>query len=133
MYHAFRLTKGQDLLIEIENYIQNNHINAGVILSGVGCVDQYHIRLADGVTETTIVGAFEIVSLMGTLSLDGCHLHVSFSDTSGLTWGGHLMAGCLVNTTAEIVLLALNDLNFSRLFDANTGYDELVIQQLKTK
>lgn len=72
---------------------------------------------------------FEIVSLMGTLSEDDVHLHLSVSDEEGKTIGGHLKNGCIVNTTAEICILALDDYKFTREFDENTSYDELVVNK----
>ena len=39
------------------------------------------------------------------------------------------MAGCIVNTTAEIVVLELPGVRFDTEFDPETGYDELVIRQ----
>jgi predicted DNA-binding protein with PD1-like motif len=50
----------------------------------------------------------EIVSITGTLCADGSHIHVSLAKASGEVVGGHLMDGCLVDTTAEIVLTRLN-------------------------
>jgi hypothetical protein len=49
-------------------------------------------------------GKHEIVSLVGTLALDGDHLHIAVSDSTGRTIGGHLMEGSLVYTTAEIAV-----------------------------
>ena len=66
---------------------------------------------------------------MGTLSLDGCHIHISVSDESLQTYGGHLMPGCLVNTTAEIVILELGSYTFKRVEDDETGYKELMINK----
>lgn len=37
---------------------------------------------------------FEIVSLTGTLSRHGAHLHISIADFQGNVVGGHLMDGC---------------------------------------
>ena len=70
--HAFRLTKGQDLKVELEKYVQDNNIKAGIIVS---CV------------------------------------------------------GCLVNTTAEIVIVELENYCFSREMDKSAGYRELVINK----
>ena len=70
---------------------------------------------------------FEIVSITGTLSEDGVHIHISVSDEYGNTIGGHLKDGCIVNTTAEIVLNIFDNIKFKREFDDKTGYDELVI------
>ncbi len=129
MYHCFRLTKGMDLKKEIEDYAINNKIS-GVVLSSVGCLSKLAIRLADGVTVMEDEQAYEIVSVMGTLSKDGVHLHISASDSEGKTIGGHLKNGCIVNTTAEIVILEINDQEFSREYDELTGYEELVIRRI---
>jgi len=126
MYHCFRLTKSSDLKKEIESYTINNKIS-GVILCAVGCLSKLSIRLADGESILEKEGMFEIVSITGTLSEDGVHIHISVSDESGNTIGGHLKDGCIVNTTAEIVLNIFDNIKFKREYDENTGYDELVI------
>lgn len=36
--------------------------------------------------------------------------------------------GCIVRTTAEVLLALLPDWRFNREHDAATGYDELVVQ-----
>jgi predicted DNA-binding protein with PD1-like motif len=41
--------------------------------------------------------------------------------------GGHVARGCIVRTTAEILLAVLDDVAFARAPDAATGYAELVI------
>ena len=126
MYHCFRLTKGSDLKKEIESYTINNKIS-GVILCAVGCLSKLTIRLADGESILEKEGMFEIVSITGTLSEDGVHIHISVSDENGSTIGGHLKDGCIVNTTAEIVLNIFDNIKFKREYDEETGYDELVI------
>ena len=71
----------------------------------------------------------EIVSLMGTVSEHGSHLHASFARRDLSVFGGHLRPGCLVNTTAEIVLAELPDTVFTRERDETTGYEELAIRK----
>ena len=127
MYQCFRLIKGQDLKKEIETLAIKNKLS-GVILSAVGCLNKLIIRLADGESVLEQEGAFEIVSVTGTLSKDGVHIHISVSDNNGNTIGGHLKDGCIVNTTAEVCLLIFEDIEFSREFDNTTGYKELVIK-----
>lgn len=128
MYHALRLTYGQDLKKEIIAYCEKNNITAGTVLSGVGCVKDINIRLARAVNTLTKEGYYEIVSLMGTISKDGVHLHISLSDEEGVTIGGHLLDGNIINTTCEIVILELPNYEFTREFDESTGYKELVIR-----
>jgi hypothetical protein len=43
--------------------------------------------------------------------------------------GGHLCAGSLVRTTAELLIALLPEWRFSRRIDPATGYAELVIRQ----
>jgi len=126
--YALRLTRGADLKKTIDEQFRIRNIKAGVILSCVGCVYELKIRLADGESELHVKDNFEIASLVGTFSKDGSHLHISVSDITGKTIGGHLKEGTLVNTTAELVLGELLGYDFSREFDNNTGYDELVIK-----
>lgn len=126
--HAFRLIKGQDLKKEIENYRVTHNIQAGYVACCVGCVYEVGLRLADGVSLYHDVNRYEIVSLTGTLSCDGVHLHISLSDEDGHVMGGHLMEGCLINTTAEIILHECDEFVFTREFDESTGYDEIKIE-----
>jgi predicted DNA-binding protein with PD1-like motif len=85
------------------------------------------IRFADQKSTTILTGPFEIVSLSGTLSPDGSHLHISVADGTGRTVGGHLGVGSTVYTTAEIVVGDLRGARFRREIDATTTYKELVI------
>jgi predicted DNA-binding protein with PD1-like motif len=76
-------------------------------------------------------GHFEIVSLTGVLSLNGSHLHISLGNEKGKTFGGHLLEGCKVYTTAEIVISEFTDLEFKRELDSTFGYKELVVEQIR--
>ena len=128
-YHAFRLTYGTDLRRGIEAYCKDNGIKAGCIVTCVGCVYEACIRSADGKTLLNIQGRHEIVSLTGTLSSNGVHLHISLSDEHGNVKGGHLAYGTMVNTTAEIILSALDEeYELQREYDESTGYNEIVIK-----
>ncbi len=128
MFKCFRLTKGMDLKKEIEKYAVENHIS-GIILCSVGCLSKLVIRLADGESILKKEEPFEIVSITGTLSPDGVHIHISVSDSNGNTIGGHLKDGCIINTTAEVCLQIFDDIQFSRKYDQSTGYNELVIDE----
>jgi len=127
MYYCFRLTKGMDLKKEIEKYVINNKLS-GIILCSVGCLSNLVIRLADGKSILEKEGMFEIVSITGTLSEEGVHIHISVSDEKGNTIGGHLKEGCIINTTAEVVLEIFEDIKFKRKYDEATGYNELIIE-----
>lgn len=127
--HAFRLKPGQDLREEIESFVRREDIKAGWMVTCVGSLTQASLRLANQSGATTLAGHFEIVSLVGTLSTNGCHLHLSVSDSTGRTVGGHLLAGNTVYTTAEIVIGESRDLVFSREVDGTTPWEELQIKK----
>ena len=125
--HAFRLKPGKDLKKEIELYVQENKIQAGWISCGVGSLTDYHIRFANQPEGSKGSGHFEIVSLIGTVSTNGSHLHISISDSTGKTTGGHLMDSCIIYTTAEIVIQESKEHVFTRAKDGSTPWEELQI------
>ena len=126
---TFRLLPGQDLFEEIENFVAENTITAGVPLACVGSLTIATLRLANRETFDRYEGHFEIVSLTGTVSTHGSHLHISISDGTGRTIGGHLVPGCKIYTTAEIVIGSFPELIYVREDCPYSGYPELVIHQ----
>ena len=130
MMQVLRLTNGMDFKKEIVNYCKNNGIGAGYIVSAVGCCKEINFRLAGGEKFFHNVADYEIVSAMGTISEDGVHIHVSFSDIDGVTVGGHLSDGCIINTTCEVVIGEINNYKLTREFDDTTGYKELCIEKI---
>jgi predicted DNA-binding protein with PD1-like motif len=126
---ALRLRPGQDLRKELERFTKERGLSAGFIITTVGSLQKASLRLADKSEATSFDGKFEIVSLVGTLGRDGVHLHISISDGTGRTIGGHLVEGCEIYTTAEIVIGEASGMVFSRETDKATGYKELTIRQ----
>lgn len=126
--HCFRLKPGQDLKKELLHYCQIHRLQAACVVSGVGSLNKAPIRLSRGKDVVEFQGPFEIVSLTGTLSSDGIHLHISLSNHEGRVIGGHLMDGSEIYTTAEIMLLENTALHFTREQDNQTGYKELIIK-----
>lgn len=131
--YAVRLRRGADLLESIKDFCIKNSIKAGVILSGVGCVTKARIRDASGVNIVDIDEHMEIVSMTGTVSEKRCHLHISFSKEDLSVIGGHLVPGCIINTTCELVIGSLENYVYDVEFDEETGYKELVIQNIVDK
>lgn len=127
--HTFRLKPGQDLFDEIESFVVAGKIEAGCPLSSVGSLTHATLRLANQSTFNEYDGYFEIVSLNGTISIHGSHLHIAVSDEKGTTIGGHLVNGCKIYTTAEIVIASFQDVVYKREFAADSGYEELVVYQ----
>lgn len=125
---TFRLKPGQDLIDSIENFVKENNIQAGCVLSGVGSLTHATLRLANREYNNEYEGHFEIVSMTGTVSINGSHLHISISDEDGVTIGGHLVSGCKIYTTAEIALGTFDDVVYKReLMKNDSGYEELVV------
>lgn len=125
--YTFRLSPGQDLFDSIEAFVRENDVEAGCILSGIGSLTRASLRLANRDESSTYTGYFEIVSLIGTVSIHGSHLHMAIADENGRTVGGHLLPGCNVYTTAEIVIAVFHDVVYKREFAADSGYEELVV------
>jgi predicted DNA-binding protein with PD1-like motif len=125
---AFRLKPGEDLQKGIENIVKQHAIKAGWINTCVGSLTDYNIRFANQPKTDSGTGHFEIVSLVGTLSENGSHIHLSISDSTGKTIGGHLMPGCKIYTTAEIVVAATDRFDFERAEDGTTPWKELQIK-----
>ena len=124
---VFRLKPGQDLKQEIKKLVTEKQIKEGWVSTCVGSLTNYNIRFANQPEGSTGSGHFEIVSLTGTVSINGSHLHISISDSTGETIGGHLMDGCIVYTTAEIVLLSSDNFEFKREKDGSTPWEELQV------
>jgi len=125
---TFRLKPGQDLFDSIEEVVKEDKIEAGCVLSSVGSLTHAILRLANRETYNEYQGHFEIVSMTGTVSIHGSHIHVAISNGDGVTQGGHLVSGCKIYTTAEIVLAVFDDVVYKReLLGNDSGYEELVV------
>lgn len=124
-----RLGPGTDLRLGLEQLLVDRDEQAGCVISGIGSQSTAYLRLAGAIEPTRMRGEFEILSLAGTLSLNGAHLHLSIADGQGLVIGGHLGVGSLVRTTAELVVGVLPDWSFRREIDPATGFRELQIRQ----
>ena len=126
--HTFRLKPNQDLFDSIEAFVADNKIKAGCVLSSVGSLTHATLRLANRSNYNEYEGHFEIVSMTGTVSTNGSHIHIAISDGDGMTIGGHLVSGCKIYTTAEIVLAVFEDVVYRReLLENDSGYEELMV------
>jgi len=126
--YTFRLKPGHDLFDSIEAFAREKEIQAGCLLSGVGSLTHVTLRLANREFLTNYEGFFEIVSITGLVSIHGSHVHLSVSDGDGKTVGGHLVSGSKIYTTAEIVILAFDNVIYKREFAEDSGYEELVVR-----
>lgn len=124
-----RLRRGDDLLGAIRSIAAEEALAAAVVLSAVGCVSRARVRDAGGVNLRTIDEPCEILSLNGTVSAARCHLHIALSKEDLSTVGGHLVEGCIINTTCELVLGVADGWRFGTQDDPQTGYDEIVFER----
>lgn len=127
-----RLTPGQDLRTALEAAVRGHNCRAAFVLSGIGSLSTAGLRFAGSEQPERLKGDMEILSLSGTVAFDGArsssHLHMALSTSTGQVLGGHVAAGCMVRTTAEVLLVLLPEWEFAREPDAATGFDELVVR-----
>lgn len=124
---ALRLKPNEDLKQTLKIFALQENIKAGFILTAIGSLKVATIRFANQDTSTVLSEKFEILSLNGTIATTGVHLHIAISDKQGKTIGGHLDDGCIIYTTAEIVIGISEEYTFLRTLDQQTGYKELEI------
>lgn len=124
--YLLRLKPNQDIKLELLKYAQERNIKTASIVSAVGSVSSMKVRIADGRTIVSDTHNREVLSLSGTLINGKIHAHIGAISTRMDVFGSHLMEGCIVHTTMEITLLDLSeDVQAERIFDSETGYDEL--------
>lgn len=124
-----RLAPGSDLRAALEAEAAAKGVRAAFVAAGIGSLRETRLRLAGADAPVAIDGDVEILTLSGTISPDGAHLHMSVADAEGRVTGGHVARGCVVRTTAEVLLLLLPGWTFVREHDAATGYAELVARR----
>lgn len=122
-----RLSPGCDLRRELEHAVGAWPERSGFVLSGIGSLAAANLRFAAVDSASRLEEPLEILSLAGSVTPQGAHLHASVSTASGRVLGGHLGYGCRVRTTAEVLVAALPEWRLSRSLDPATGYAELDI------
>jgi predicted DNA-binding protein with PD1-like motif len=126
-----RLPPGDDLRAALEAVLAQSGASAAFVLQGVGSLGSTRLRLAGRTEPEALSGDFEILTLAGSLSPGGAHLHMSVADASGRVLGGHVAPGCIVRTTVEVLLVLLPEHRFARIADPRTGFAELSIESLQ--
>lgn len=133
-----RIKSGSDLLLSIKNFVEENGVRAGVILSGVGLLGKARIRNVKEIPESFPIsdehravvsfnGPLEILSLSGNIAVvegkPSIHVHATLSYYSGggvTVVGGHVIEGCTVFSFAEVVIMEIGDILMEKTFDAET-------------
>ena len=127
---VIRLEPGEDILKSIEKIVAENKLQSGH-LSLIGAVSKVHLGYFDlhekVYKDFTIDEDLEIVSCVGNVSRLKedyvVHAHVVASDVEGRCYAGHLMEGCVVSVTIEIVITEFPEM--SRARDEVTGLNLL--------
>ena len=108
--HLVRLDKGEPVLASLHEYVGRRRIRGGSVV-GLGAIEAAEIGYFDpqrkAYDRTTIPGARELLSLVGTISrLDGApfvHAHVTLAGPDHSVVGGHLFEA-RVAVTGEFVI-----------------------------
>jgi len=126
---VLRIPAGADLRAALAELPARHGVGAAFVLQGIGSLSLAAIRYAGCDACAELRGDMEILTLGGSLSPDGPHLHISVADAAGRVTGGHVGAGCIVRTTAEVLVALLPELRFTREDDPATGFKELVVSK----
>jgi predicted DNA-binding protein with PD1-like motif len=124
---------GEDVLESIEAVAKDNSVKSGQ-LTLIGAVSKaklgYYHREAAEYRHITIDEDVEVVSCMGDISSHEenivVHAHMIVADEAGKCYGGHLMSGCEVSVTIELVILE-TAIELTRKRDDHTGLNLLNI------
>lgn len=100
---SLHLEPGSDVRLCLEQ-LAREHGASGFVLSVVGNLSQAAFQCPGKDCPTVLAGELEIITLQGTLSPHGVHLHLSFSDSECQVWGGHLELGALVLKGADLLV-----------------------------
>ncbi|MDB5850611.1 MAG: DNA-binding protein [Rhodoferax sp.] len=124
-----RLVPGNDLRLSLEALARQAFPDGAFVLSGIGSLGDAQLRLAGAEQATRFAGEHEILTLCGSITPQGAHLHMAVASATGEVRGGHLVAGNLVRTTDEELLVEAQGWRLSRVPDAGTGYLELAARR----
>lgn len=122
-----KLSYGCDLLEELTDIARKSGITLARV-EAIGAVQKARIAFYNQKTQTYQFLSFdyplEITKLSGNISLKGgnpfMHAHITLSDESGKSYGGHLASGTIV-FSCEFLMDAFDSPDFHRGFDKQTG------------
>jgi hypothetical protein len=111
----------------LNRLVRENHVSNGSFI-GIGNVEKAEIGFFVGggkYSVATCDGPLEVSSCVGNVALEGTapfvHAHIAVADRQGRAYAGHLMPGCVVDATFEVVLHAYEELDLKRELDPATG------------
>ena len=98
-----KLAPGSDLRLSLEELAQRDGIS-GFILGVVGNLTKASFQCPGQAEPTVLEGDLEVITLNGTFSPEGVHLHLSLSDGACQVWGGHLERGTIVQKGVDLLI-----------------------------
>ena len=98
-----QLDPGQDLHSALSELAAQQQLS-GFVLGVVGNLSQATFSCPGQHQPTQMHGELEVITLNGTFSPSGVHLHLSLSDGACQVWGGHLEPGTVVLKGAQLLL-----------------------------
>ena len=98
-----KLAPGSDLRLSLEELAQREGIS-GFVLGVVGNLTKASFQCPGQAEPTVLEGDLEVITLNGTFSPDGVHLHLSLSDGACQVWGGHLEPGTIVQKGVDLLI-----------------------------
>jgi uncharacterized protein len=126
---TLRLVPGDDLRLALDRAFAAHGMAAGFVIQGIGSLSVARLRYAGRDDPAELRGDLEILTLAGSLSAQGPHLHMSIADADGRVFGGHVGAGCIVRTTVELLIAQPEGERYTREHDDATGFTELFIRR----
>lgn len=122
----FRMIENDDVAEATQRFAEEAGVKAGFFII-IGALKKAILGCyKDGNYEyIEIQGPIEIASCMGNIAVDekqeiAIHAHMVVSKETGEALGGHLMKGCQVGPTAELVVIEAKEVKLTRVFDART-------------
>ena len=98
-----KLAPGSDLRLNLEELAQRDGIS-GFVLGVVGNLTKASFQCPGQAEPTVLEGDLEVITLNGTFSPEGVHLHLSLSDGACQVWGGHLEPGTIVQKGVDLLI-----------------------------
>ena len=98
-----KLAPGSELRLSLEELAQRDGIS-GFVLGVVGNLTKVSFQCPGQAEPTVLEGDLEVITLNGTFSPEGVHLHLSLSDGACQVWGGHLEPGTFVQKGVDLLV-----------------------------
>ncbi len=140
---AIRMAPGDDLFGTTLKICKEKDVKAGVILSVAASLQKAVLRNVWQFPDpfpindecrifTPINGPLELLQMSGNITQTEAgepylhaHVTISMGRPEATCFGGHLVEGCTIFSTCEMVLAELSDISFMRLMDQHTLVGEV--------